>query len=145
MCNVCIDNPTKASKEVLVDSLLNFLDTDTVLFFGDENENLMKRQLAEWQPVIDWFCSRHGVAIKPSHNMSAVPEFSPEARLTIKEYLMSLNFNSIQGFALGVDAAKSLILMSALVDRKITVEEAVALARLEVDFQVGAQARSGLA
>ena len=35
LCNVCIDNPTNASKEELVDSLLNFLDTDTVLFFGE--------------------------------------------------------------------------------------------------------------
>lgn len=68
--------------------------------------------------------------------MSSVPEFSPEARQTIKDYLMSLNFNSVQGFALGVDAAKSLILMSALVERKITVDEAVKSARLEVDFQV---------
>ena len=97
----------------------------------------MKRQLSEWQPIIDWFCQRHGVGIKPSHNMSSVPEFSDRARNTIKEYLMSLSFNCVQGFALGVDAAKSLILMSALVERRITVEEAVGLARLEVDFQVG--------
>ena len=97
----------------------------------------MRRQLSEWQPIIDWFCTRHGVSIKPSHNMSQVPEFSKDARNTIKDYLMSLNFNSVQGFALGVDAAKSLILMSALVERRITVDEAIALARLEVDFQVG--------
>jgi len=35
LCNVCIDNPTKATKYELVDSILNFLDTDTVLFFAD--------------------------------------------------------------------------------------------------------------
>ena len=35
LCNVCIDNPTKTTKYALVDSILNFLDTDTILFFSD--------------------------------------------------------------------------------------------------------------
>jgi chaperone required for assembly of F1-ATPase len=35
LANVCIDNPTKCTKEQLVDSVLNFLDTDTILFFSD--------------------------------------------------------------------------------------------------------------
>lgn len=35
LCNICIDNPTGASKEDLVEDVLNFLETDTVFFFGD--------------------------------------------------------------------------------------------------------------
>ena len=35
LCNVCIDNPTKATKYELVDNILNFLDTDTILFFSE--------------------------------------------------------------------------------------------------------------
>ena len=35
LANVCIDNPTNVSKEKLVDSVLNFLETDTLLFFSD--------------------------------------------------------------------------------------------------------------
>ena len=35
MSNVCIDNPTKTTKYALVDDILNFLDTDTILFFSD--------------------------------------------------------------------------------------------------------------
>ena len=35
LCNVCIDNPTQTTKYTLVDSVLNFLDTDTILFFSD--------------------------------------------------------------------------------------------------------------
>ena len=38
--------------------------------------------------------------------------------------------NLIQGITFGVDAAKSLILMCAVIDRQITVKEAVHLARL---------------
>ena len=35
LSNVCIDNPTQITKYDLVDSILNFLDTDTILFFSD--------------------------------------------------------------------------------------------------------------
>ena len=42
LSNVCIDNPTRTTKYALVDSILNFLDTDTILFFSDvRNESGM--------------------------------------------------------------------------------------------------------
>ncbi len=34
LCNATVDNPTGASREDLVDAVLNFLQTDTVLFFS---------------------------------------------------------------------------------------------------------------
>ncbi len=42
----------------------------------------------------------------------------------------------LHAFSFGVDAIKSLVLMSAVVERRLTVEEAVDLARLEVQVQV---------
>ena len=35
LANVSIDNPTKVTKEQIVESVMNFLDTDTVLFFSE--------------------------------------------------------------------------------------------------------------
>ena len=51
-------------------------------------------------------------------------------------HLLSYNFEAVHGFTFGVDAIKSILLMCAVVDKRITVEEAVRLSRLEVDFQV---------
>lgn len=44
--------------------------------------------------------------------------------------------DALQGFTFGADTLKSLVLMSAIVNNKITVENAVDLARLETQFQV---------
>ena len=44
LSNVCIDNPTKATKQDLVDNILNFLDTDTILFFSDDPPALLEKQ-----------------------------------------------------------------------------------------------------
>ena len=49
---------------------------------------------------------------------------------------MSYNFEAVHGFTFGIDAIKSLLLMTAIADKKVNVEEAVKLSRLEVDYQV---------
>ena len=57
--------------------------------------------------------------------------------------MLSYNFEAVHGFTFGVDAIKSILLMCAVVDKRITVEEAVRLSRLEVDFQVTLNCRQG--
>ena len=53
----------------------------------------------------------------------------------MRKHLLSHDFESVQGIAFGVDAAKSLILVMAVVERRLTVEEAVRLSRLELEVQ----------
>lgn len=89
-----------------------------------------------WGEILKWFCGRYDVSIKPSSNMSQMPEISGADKEKIRRQLLSYNFNSVQGFTFGVDALKSIILMSAVVEHTLTVERAVQLARLETEFQV---------
>ena len=49
---------------------------------------------------------------------------------------------AVHGFTFGIDAIKSILLMCAIVDKVLTVEEAVKLSRLEVDFQVSNNIKS---
>ena len=49
---------------------------------------------------------------------------------------ISDNVLILQGFAFAVDALKSILLTFATMENKLTVEEAVALSRLEVNVQV---------
>jgi len=134
LCNVCIDNPTKTTKYALVDSILNFLDTDTILFFSDEPPALLQKQREEWLPIINWYAEKHNIDIQPSES-TFVPSFSNNAREVIRRHLLSYSFDTLQGITFGIDSIKSLILMCAVVDKKLTVEEAVNLSRLELNFQ----------
>ena len=43
LSNVCIDNPTKTTRYALVDSVLDFLDTDTILFFSDVSTFMVRK------------------------------------------------------------------------------------------------------
>lgn len=137
LANVSIDNPTKVTAEQITENVMNFLDTDTVLFFSDDDHGtLMERQESSWQPIIDWFNDRHQVQITPSRqSVLETPHIPQDSRAAIRRYLLSFSDDALHGFATGVDAIKSLILMSAVVDKIISVEDAVKLARLELEVQ----------
>ena len=96
---------------------------------------LLEKQKEEWWPIIDWFNQRHGVNILPSES-TFIPTFSENARETLRRHLLSYSFDAVQGFSFGIDSIKSLVLMCAVIDKKLTVNEAVNLSRLETNFQV---------
>jgi ATP synthase F1 complex assembly factor 2 len=138
LANVCVDNPTNAGPEEMAEGVLAFLDTDTLLFISAEDEALAELQRQRWLPIIDWFCHFHGGLdiIQPSRSLSP-PVVAPAARQAVQRHLLSHSNPCLHALAFGADALKSTILMTALAERRLRVEEAVALARLEVQFQVG--------
>jgi len=135
LCNTSIDNPGKTDKSVLVKSILGFLGTDTILFFSDDPPNLLEKQLESWSPVITWFNHRYEVHIEPTLDLLSLPAVSDQDISTLEKHLLSYDWNAIQGISFGVDAIKSLILTLAVIDRRLTVSQAVKLSRLELECQ----------
>ena len=89
LCNTVIDNPGRIDKGKLVRSILNFLETDTVLFYGEEPPELLQAQMKKWSPVILWFRERFGVKIEPTTEVISSPV---QQGLTIKSAeFISLN------------------------------------------------------
>ena len=58
------------------------------------------------------------------------PHVSQEHIEKLEKHLLSYNFEALQGISFGCDAIKSLILTLAVIDRKLTVSQAVKLSRL---------------
>jgi len=133
LCNTSIDNPGNTDKANLVASILSFLETDTVLFYGEEPPELMQAQVEKWSPIILWFRERFGVQVEPTTDFGVT--VTQNDLKIMERHLMSYNWNALQGFAFGVDALKSIILTLACIERRVTVVEAVSLARLELLVQ----------
>ncbi|KAJ8920766.1 hypothetical protein NQ315_004906 [Exocentrus adspersus] len=136
LCNTALDNPNNLTKYDIVNYIVNCLDTDTVLFQANEDEDLFKFQIAEWDPVIEWFNKRFGVNLKKSIQMD-VPPVSDQDKATLSKHLMSYNFAAINGFMYGVDTLKSVVLTLACIEKLLTPEKAVLLSRLEEEYQTG--------
>lgn len=135
LCSTVIDNPNNITKYDLVQSIVSFLDTDTVLFQSEEEE-LHRLQQKEWGHIIDWFCKRFDVDIKPTQSLG-LADISRDVISTIERYLLSYNVASVHGIMFAVEALKSVILTVACIERQISVEKAVLLARLEEEYQSG--------
>lgn len=136
LCSTAIDNPNNLTKFDIVQHIISYLDTDTVLFQSSEADELYELQLQEWQPILNWFCKRYEVKLEATRDISA-PTISQETKSVLTKHLLSYNFWAVHGFSFGVEALKSVILTLCCVERHISAERAVLLSRLEEEFQSG--------
>ncbi|XP_058819379.1 ATP synthase mitochondrial F1 complex assembly factor 2 [Topomyia yanbarensis] len=136
LSSTVLDNPNHLQKADIVNYLVNYLNTDAVLFHSGGEAALKNLQIAEWDPIIDWFNKRFQVQLSATDGLE-IPNFAPGTAMNISRYLSSYNEAALHGFMFAVDTIKSLILTCACVDRFISPEKAVLLARLEEEYQQG--------
>lgn len=91
--------------------------------------------MAEWYPILEWFNERFDADVKKCDDLSQ-PTISPKTRMNISKQLMSYNDAAMQGIMYATDTLKSVVLTLACVEKRISVEKAVALSRLEEEFQL---------
>ncbi|EDV31885.2 uncharacterized protein Dana_GF14321 [Drosophila ananassae] len=135
LCFTAIDNPNNLNKLDMVNYLLNFIPTDTVLFQYDDEKALQELQQNEWDPVIDWFNQRFEVNLQKTMNITP-PQVSEEDTIKIAKHFQSYSLETLHGFVFAVDTLKSIILACAVIEQMLPVEKAVALARLEEEYQL---------
>ncbi|XP_043274448.1 ATP synthase mitochondrial F1 complex assembly factor 2 [Venturia canescens] len=135
LCSTYLDNPHQHTRIDIANYIANYLETDTVLFHSSETDELFNVQAQKWDPIIQWFCDRYQVDITKTQSISP-PDVPMETKATIIRHMVSYSEAALQGFLYSVDTLKSVILTMAVCDRKISVEEAVSLSRLEEEFQI---------
>lgn len=134
LSNTVLDNPARGTKWDFADKILEYLETDTVLFPGETTDDLVELQRREWDPVIEWFNKKFEIDLQPAVGICGA-DIPMQARESIRRYLLSYDIWAITGFLYGVEALKSVILTVAAAERKLTAEKAVALSRLELQYQ----------
>lgn len=143
LINTSLDNPNKLTKEGLVDGLLEYLPTDTVLFFStddnDEANKLIQSQEEKWRPIISWFNHKFpDMNLKVTHDLDSILTGETFGKSnSFKKYLEeSFDLNSLIAFNYISESLKSVILTVALIERFIpSVEEACSLANMEQEHQ----------
>ncbi|XP_063171016.1 ATP synthase mitochondrial F1 complex assembly factor 2 [Candoia aspera] len=135
LCNTALDNPSQRSKDQLIQAAMKFLETDTICCRVEEPPALVELQKNEWDPVIGWAEKRYNVVIGSSTSLMG-PNLPQSTKDTFTSHLASYNSWALQGIEYMITQLKSLILSMSLVDKHLTVEQAVLLSRLEEEYQI---------
>ncbi|XP_062999322.1 ATP synthase mitochondrial F1 complex assembly factor 2 isoform X2 [Elgaria multicarinata webbii] len=119
LCNTALDNPSQRNKDQLIRAAVKYLETDTICYRVEEPPALVELQRNEWDPVIEWAENRYDVAIGSSTSILG-PSIPQSTKDTFVSHLASYNSWALQ----------------ALLDKHLTVEQAVLLSRLEEEYQI---------
>ncbi|KAK0408817.1 hypothetical protein QR680_004178 [Steinernema hermaphroditum] len=130
-----LDNPFEQSKETLVQSIIEYLDTDTILTFADQPERLVALQEQKWSPVIEWANKEYQMDIRPTRSIIEGAYITEESRARLENYLMSQPFWTLIGLQYAVEAVKSVLITLAAASHSIGADQGAELARLEQIFQ----------
>ncbi|KAG1700944.1 ATP synthase mitochondrial F1 complex assembly factor 2 [Nymphon striatum] len=136
LCNTVIDNPNKLKKEDIKNSILSYLDTDTLCYRSSEPEQLRILQQNTWDPIINWINDRYQVTITPTYELDCTT-IDDASKISLGRHILSYDDWSLFGIQYAVEVLKSVILTLATLDRRLMVEDAVSLSRLEVEYQIG--------
>ncbi|CAB3376680.1 Hypothetical predicted protein [Cloeon dipterum] len=134
LVTTALDNPNKLTKMDLANSIIQYIETDTVLFHSEEPEDLKTLQAERWNPVLAWFNDVMNTSLRYTTSIEP-PEVSVSDKQAVQRYLLSHSFLALHGLSYATDVLKSIVLGAAVARRHLTVPEAVLLSRLEEDFQ----------
>jgi len=141
LCYAASDVPLARTADVIADSCLKYLVTDTILYHVDDPmslsymEDLAKLQATEWGPVLAWFNRRFNADVKHTYGFGK-PHISEATYMTLRHHLKSYDQWCMIAFERMCNNLKSVILTLALLDRHISAVQAVQLSHLEQRFQV---------
>lgn len=134
LTNTVLDNPGNMDKDSITEKMISFLEGDTLCFRMPEPEELSHRQNQSWDPVVQWFAHFFRCKVPVTQNVN-LPPIDSQSKETLTRYFKSFNIWSLTGFIFATENLKSMILACALINRQLSVEEAIQLSRVEENFQ----------
>jgi chaperone required for assembly of F1-ATPase len=123
-----------AQMELIVESLLTYVDTDALVYHSSSSQKLTKTQEQQWNPVLDW--SATILKAKWQTTSGVMPVDQSEAlHSAIRTWLEGLSSMHMAAACMLAATFSSLALAMAVTENHITAEEAFRLSRLEEESQ----------
>ena len=121
-------------RQRMVDDICGYAETDLLCYWAEEQE-LQARQQAEWEPVLQWVQSRYGVTFERC--VGIMPVQQPQASLDeIAKQISALDNYQLVAAAQMVPALGSVLLVLAVLEGHISVDEAISISQLDERYQV---------
>jgi ATP synthase F1 complex assembly factor 2 len=125
-----------ANRALYISELKKYLDTDTCCIRAPEHEaELRALQEDTWDPLLGWMRDALGVELATTSAIGRPPH-AAEAVDVVLAHMESLSDFQLQALFLFTNVCKSLTIGLALVHGRLSIDDAVAAARLEEEYQI---------
>ncbi|KNZ45480.1 hypothetical protein VP01_807g10 [Puccinia sorghi] len=123
-------------RQAVVDNLMNYLDTDTICFHESKPLVLAKMQKTHWEPLVEWLHSSYQVPLQIHHDSILFSKQSASTHAKLRSIVSHFDPLKLAAFERAVHASKSFVIALALVEGRLTVEQASDASRVEVLSQI---------
>lgn len=121
-------------RELIVESLLTYVDTDALVYRSSSSKALHDKQVAQWNPVLEWLEKKLGAAWHTTTGVMPVDQ-TPELHDAIRAYLSGLDAMRLAAMAMLSASFSSVALAIAVTEKHLSAETAFQYSRLEEEQQ----------
>jgi len=121
-------------REALIDGLLAYTDTDLLCYRAAAPDDLVARQDALWQPLVDGLAARHGVALKVGTGVMPLRQ-DKAAGKRLAGLLEAMDAFLLVAVQAATTASGSLVIGLAMAEGILDGERAWEAASLDEEFQ----------
>lgn len=121
-------------REAVIDSLLSYVDADSICYRAAHPADLRERQRVVWQPVIDWL-ARDGDIVLASVDGLMPATQDPAVAERMRKVLTAFNDTDLTAFQATASLANSLALAFAMVRGRLRAVDVFAAAFLDELYQ----------
>ncbi|OAV96422.1 hypothetical protein PTTG_04010 [Puccinia triticina 1-1 BBBD Race 1] len=131
-----IDGLNETERETVIDDLMRYLDTDTICFQESKPRVLAEMQKTHWAPLLAWLQEAYQIDLKVHEDSILYCKQSPETHSKMRALVVRFDALKLAAFERAVHATKSFVIALALVEGRLTVEQASDASRVEVLSQI---------
>jgi len=131
-----IDNPLHLTREHVIDQIIEYLQSDTILYMADAPDALVTMQRDQWGELIRWANDTYGSRLRMIDGI--IDESISEHDRQVWHRHLSDTYTGLApliGYQFAVEATKSVVVVAAAMARRLSIGDAVRLAMLEHDYQ----------
>ncbi len=122
-------------REAVVAEVVKYAGTDLVCYRAQEPPELVTRQHAAWQPLIDWATLRFDAPLAVTASILPVTQ-SPATLTAFETAVAAYDTHRLAALHLATAACGSLVVALALIEGRLDAEAAFAAAELDESYQI---------
>jgi len=115
--------------------IVDHAETELVCHRADSPAELVARQHATWQPLLDWLAHRHDALLSVTAGVVAKPQ-SAASLAALRKAVAALDDWRLAALSIAVAASGSIVIGLALADGRLNAQAAFDACELDATFQI---------